>query len=229
MPSMPVFELPPPLALYIHIPWCVKKCPYCDFNSYEAGNGEIAETAYIDALVRDLEFELPRIWGRRIISVFIGGGTPSLLSALGIKRLVGVLNSHLNIPSGIEITLEVNPGTAEADRFSAYRDSAINRLSIGIQSFDNNKLKTLGRIHTAGEGRRAVDMAHEAGFDNINIDLMYGLPGQSTTGAQVDLQTAAACGATHISRYQLTLEPNTPFYKHPPVLPEEDDCWTMQT
>lgn len=229
MLSMSAFEQLPPLSLYIHIPWCVRKCPYCDFNSHEAVKGEITEIPYIDALVRDLEFELPRIWGRRIISVFIGGGTPSLLSALGIKRLISVLNSHLNISPGIEITLEANPGTAETGRFSAYRDSGINRLSIGIQSFEDDKLMALGRIHTATEARRAIDMAQKAGFDNINIDLMYGLPGQSAAAALDDLETASTCGATHISRYQLTLEPNTVFYKHPPPLPAEEECWKMQT
>ena len=228
MLSSPVFEQLPPLSLYIHIPWCVSKCPYCDFNSHEAGEGDIAETAYIDALVRDLEFELPRIWGRRIISVFIGGGTPSLLSAMGVKRLASVLNSYLNLSPGIEITLEANPGTAEAGRFSAYREAGINRLSIGIQSFDDEKLEALGRIHSAVEARRAIDMAQKAGFNNINIDLMYGLPGQSAAAAQDDLETATACGATHISRYQLTLEPNTVFYKTPPHLPAEDECWTIQ-
>lgn len=228
MLSMPVFKQVLPLALYIHFPWCVRKCPYCDFNSHESGSGDIAESAYIDALVRDLEFELPRIRGRRVISVFIGGGTPSLLSAGGANRLLTVLASHLDIHSTTEITLEANPGTAEAVRFRDYRQAGINRLSIGVQSFDDDRLKALGRIHTGTEARQAVAMAQQAGFDNINIDLMYGLPGQSAADAQRDIQTAVACAVTHISRYQLTLEPNTVFYSHPPVLPNEDACWDMQ-
>lgn len=228
MLSKPVFEQLPPLSLYIHFPWCVRKCPYCDFNSHEAGKGDIDEKSYIDALVRDIEFELPRVWGRRIISVFIGGGTPSLLSAMAVKRLAAVLSSHFILPPGIEISLEANPGAVEAGRFSAYREAGVNRLSIGVQSFNDERLKALGRIHTALEARRAFDMALKAGFENINIDLMYGLPGQSAADARYDLDAATTCGVSHISRYQLTLEPNTVFYKHPPRLPAEDECWTMQ-
>jgi oxygen-independent coproporphyrinogen-3 oxidase len=226
---MPLLEQPPPLALYIHFPWCVKKCPYCDFNSHETTGGESTEADYLDALLRDLEFELPRIGERSIISIFIGGGTPSLISARGMDRLLTLLRSRLHLNGEAEITLEANPGTAEAARFRDYRLAGINRLSIGVQSFDDGKLKSLGRIHNAAEARQAIDMARQVGFDNINIDLMYGLPGQSVTDAQQDLQTAVACAASHISRYQLTLEPNTRFYKYPPVLPDEDDCWTMQT
>ncbi len=225
---MPVFEQIPPLALYIHFPWCVRKCPYCDFNSHEAGHGADAESAYIDALIRDLEFELSRVWGRRIISIFIGGGTPSLISAKGLERLLLVLQSYFNLHSGIEFTLEANPGTTDIARFSAYREAGVNRLSIGIQSFDNEKLTALGRIHNGDEARRAIDMAHEAGFTNVNVDLMYGLPGQGISEANHDLNTALEYGVTHISRYQLTLEPNTVFFKDPPVLPHEDDCWEMQ-
>jgi len=225
---MPLFEQPPPLALYIHFPWCVKKCPYCDFNSHEAPRDGLAEHDYLEALIRDLEFELPRIEGRGIISVFIGGGTPGLISARGLERLLTTLRSRLGISSETEVTLEANPGTAEAVRFRDYHQAGINRLSIGVQSFDDDKLKSLGRIHSAAEARQAIDMAHQTGFDNINIDLMYGLPGQSTADARRDLHAAAASAVTHISRYQLTLEPNTLFYKHPPVLPDEDLCWTMQ-
>lgn len=225
---MPVIEQPPPLSLYIHFPWCVRKCPYCDFNSHEAAPAGFVEADYVDALVRDLEFELPRIWGRRISSVFIGGGTPSLLSTRGVNSLLAALQSRLNIHAATEITLEANPGSAETVRFTDYRQAGINRLSIGVQSFADVRLQALGRIHTGTEARRAIDMARQAGFDNINIDLMYGLPGQSAADAHRDLQTAVACAVTHISRYQLTLEPNTVFYRHPPALPDEDACWDMQ-
>ena len=226
---MPFPEYAPPLTLYIHFPWCVKKCPYCDFNSHETAGGEPAEGEYLDALIRDLAFELPRIGERSISSVFIGGGTPSLISARGMDRLLTLLRSRLNLNSETEITLKANPGAAETERFRDYRQSGINRLSIGVQSFDDGKLESLGRIHSAAGARQAIDMAQQAGFENINIDLMYGLPGQSVADAQQDLQTAVACAVTHISRYQLTLEPNTRFYKHPPVLPDEDECWIMQS
>jgi len=218
----------PPLSLYIHFPWCVRKCPYCDFNSHETRPGHDKETSYIDALIRDIEFESPHIRGRSIISVFIGGGTPSLMSPRGLARLLSALHSCLDIQPGAEITLEANPGTVEAGRFSAYRESGINRLSIGIQSFNDEKLAALGRIHNAGEAHRAIDMAREAGFDNINIDLMFGLPGQGIEEALEDVRTALEFGVIHISRYQLTLEPNTVFFKFPPGLPHEDDCWKMQ-
>ena len=218
----------PPLALYIHFPWCERKCPYCDFNSHETARGGFAEDDYLDALIRDLEFELPRVTGRRIISMFFGGGTPSLISSQGMNRLLASLRSLLQLGPEAEITLEANPGSAEARRFRDYRRAGINRLSIGVQSFDDARLKSLGRIHTARQARRAIVMAHEAGFENINLDLMYGLPGQSPVAARQDLLTALECEVAHISRYQLTVEPNTVFYSQPPELPDEDLCWTMQ-
>lgn len=222
------FKQNPPLSLYIHFPWCLQKCPYCDFNSHAIAAGEAPESAYIDALIRDLEFELPRIWGRRVISVFIGGGTPSLLSAEALDRLMSVLRSHLNIPSEIEITLEANPGAAEADRFAAYRQMGINRLSIGVQSFADEKLKRLGRIHDGDNAVNAIVMAQAAGFENINVDLMFGLPDQTQAEAISDLHIALEHKPSHISWYQLTIEPNTVFYKQPPVLPDDDDIWAMQ-
>lgn len=222
------FKQNPPLSLYIHFPWCLQKCPYCDFNSHAIAAGEAPESAYIDALIRDLEFELPRIWGRRLISVFIGGGTPSLLSAQALDRLMSVLRSHLNIHSEIEITLEANPGAAEADRFAAYRQMGINRLSIGVQSFADEKLKRLGRIHDGDNAVKAIVMAQAAGFENINIDLMFGLPDQTLDEAISDLRIALEHKPGHISWYQLTIEPNTVFYKQPPVLPDDDDIWAMQ-
>jgi oxygen-independent coproporphyrinogen-3 oxidase len=222
------FEQTIPLSLYIHMPWCIKKCPYCDFNSHEAGQGAIQDEAYVDALISDLEFELPHIWGRRIISLFIGGGTPSLFSAASLDRLLKAIRARLNFSSGIEITLEVNPGTAEAKKFKDYRQIGINRLSIGVQSFNDEKLNSLGRIHTSREAVNAVAMAREAGFDNINLDLMFGLPKQNPNDAIRDLLAAIEQGPDHISRYQLTIEPNTLFYSHPPDLPDEDQSWTMQ-
>jgi oxygen-independent coproporphyrinogen-3 oxidase len=222
------FEQTIPLSLYIHLPWCVKKCPYCDFNSHEAGQGAIQDEAYVDALIADLEFELPRIWGRRIISLFIGGGTPSLFSAAALDRLLKAIQARLNFSSGIEITLEVNPGTAEAKKFKDYRQIGINRLSIGVQSFNDEKLNSLGRIHSSKEAVNAIAMAREAGFDNINLDLMFGLPKQNANDAIRDLLMAIDQGPEHISLYQLTIEPNTLYYSHHPDLPDEDLSWTMQ-
>jgi len=228
MTSLLTFHENPPLSLYVHLPWCVRKCPYCDFNSHEAGHNALKEKVYVDALVRDLETELPQIWGRRINTIFIGGGTPSLFSAEAIDQLLAELRARLNFYPDIEITMEANPGTAEAEKFRAFRKSGINRLSIGVQSFDNEKLKQLGRIHDADEAKLAIQMAKSAGFAEINIDIMFGLPGQTIEQALSDLQTAIDHQPQHISWYQLTIEPNTVFYSKPPVLPEDDLIWEMQ-
>lgn len=211
-----------PLSLYIHTPWCVRKCPYCDFNSHEA-KASIPEQAYIDALLHDLSHELPQIWGRRLLSIFIGGGTPSLLSANAYERLLNGLRQLLPLRPNTEITLEANPGTFEQARFQAYRALGINRLSIGIQSFHDPFLKTLGRIHQADEAHRAIQIAQRAGFTNLNLDLMFGLPQQTLEQALDDLQQAINHQPTHISWYQLTLEPHTFFHSNPPQqLPNDD-------
>ena len=196
-----------PLSLYIHIPWCIKKCPYCDFNSHEASIS-FDEQGYVDALIKDLEVELPHIWGRSIVSIFIGGGTPSLFSPESIDKLLSSIRAYLNFNSSIEITLEVNPGTVEANRFSEYKAVGINRLSIGVQSFNDKYLKLLGRIHTSREAEKAISICKGAGFKNFNIDLMFGLPSQNTNDALLDLSTAFDQLPTHISWYQLTIEPN---------------------
>jgi len=222
------FKTNPPLSLYIHLPWCIKKCPYCDFNSHATNSEVFPEEAYVDALISDLESELPRIWGRPIVSIFIGGGTPSLFSAEAINRLMAALRERLTFYHNTEITMEANPGTAEADRFKAYRESGINRLSIGVQSFDDEKLKSLGRIHNSAEALSAIAMAKDAGFNEINIDLMFGLPGQSVDQAMSDLEVAMEQQPTHLSWYQLTIEPNTVFYSKPSVLPVDDLLWDMQ-
>ena len=219
--------IPIPLSLYIHIPWCVKKCPYCDFNSHQI-NDTLPEQAYIQALLNDLEQELPAIWGRRLTSVFIGGGTPSVFSGEAIAQLLSGLRALLPMRSSMEITMEANPGTFEQERFSAYREAGINRLSIGIQSFNSTHLKALGRIHDGDEAAYAMVIAKKAGFDNINLDLMFGLPQQNTAQALADLQCAIDFKPTHISWYQLTLEPNTLFYHSPPVLPNDEILWDMQ-
>lgn len=222
------FDVLPPLSLYIHIPWCIKKCPYCDFNSHAAGDS-IPEEQYIDALIRDINAELPQIWGRRISSIFFGGGTPSLFSANALDRLLSHIHAVLPCLPGMEITLEANPGTFEQQKFSDYRQIGINRLSVGIQSFNDQHLKSLGRVHSGDEARRAIDMVQQAGFDNFNLDLMYALPAQTTQAAISDLQTALALGPTHLSHYQLTIEPNTFFHTHvPDKLPENDLIWEMQ-
>jgi len=220
------FEVLPPLALYIHIPWCVRKCPYCDFNSHER-SGALPESEYVAALFRDLEALLPSVWGRRVHSIFIGGGTPSLFSAQSIDALLAGVRARIVVEPGAEITLEANPGTAEAERFRGYRDAGVNRLSLGVQSLEDAKLRALGRIHSADEARRAVEMALAA-FDNVNIDLMYGLPGQSEAEARADIEAGVALGTPHLSAYQLTLEPNTVFYSKRPSLPEPDSCADMQ-
>jgi putative oxygen-independent coproporphyrinogen III oxidase len=216
----------PPLALYVHIPWCVRKCPYCDFNSHERA-GPLPEAEYVEKLFADLERLLPSVWGRRLTSVFIGGGTPSLFSPESIDRLLAGVRARLPLEPEGEITLEANPGTVEAARFKGYRAAGVNRISIGVQSFDDRMLQALGRIHGGAEARRAVEAAL-ASFDNVNLDLMYGLPGQSAAMARADLEQATASGVPHISAYQLTIEPNTVFFSKPPRLPEHDLCADMQ-
>jgi len=219
-------EALPPLSLYVHMPWCVRKCPYCDFNSHEK-TGDLPEDAYCAAVVADLEQALPWIWGRRVYSIFFGGGTPSLFAAGSIDRLLSEFRSRLSLAADAEITLEANPGTFEAAKFRDFRACGINRLSIGIQSFNDAHLEALGRIHSADEARRAIGIA-QANFDNINLDLMYGLPGQTAEQARADIEEAIRWGTTHLSAYQLTLEPNTVFYSHPPRLPGHDEAAAMQ-
>ena len=221
------FTSNPPLSLYIHLPWCEKKCPYCDFNSHQSNNFD--EQAYIKALIEDLQQDLPLIWGRQITSIFIGGGTPSLFSAEAIHQLLSDLRSMLNFNPGIEITMEANPGSADESRFRGYRDAGINRLSIGIQSFDDASLKAIGRIHNGSQSHAAFERARQAGFDNINLDLMYALPQQSLQQALDDCSTAIECQPEHISLYQLSIEPNTLFHsKTPSRLPDDDLSWDMQ-
>jgi oxygen-independent coproporphyrinogen-3 oxidase len=221
-----VIPHPPPLALYIHIPWCVRKCPYCDFNSHEQ-RGDIPEAEYVAALVADLEASLPDVWGRRVQSIFIGGGTPSLFKPSSIEHLLTAVRTRVHVNAEAEITMEANPGTFEADRFRGYREAGVNRLSIGVQSFDDAKLAALGRIHGADEARRAVANALES-FGNVNIDLMYALPGQSAAESAKDIREAIAQGTPHISAYHLTLEPGTPFHRAPPSLPDDDASADMQ-
>ncbi len=210
----------PPLALYVHVPWCVRKCPYCDFNSHELREA-LPEGAYVDALVADLERALPSVWGRRVHSIFFGGGTPSLLSAAAVDRLLAAIRARLPLVADAEITLEANPGTFEAEKFRDFRAAGVNRLSIGIQSFDPAQLKALGRIHDDREAHRAIEIAH-ASFGNFNLDLMYALPGQTLPQAAADVAAALAARAPHLSFYHLTLEPNTLFHRFPPPLPDEE-------
>lgn len=217
---------PPPLSLYIHLPWCVRKCPYCDFNSHQAPD-VLPEAAYVDALLHDLELALPLIWGRSITSIFIGGGTPSLFSAAAIDRLLCGIRALVTLEHFAEITLEANPGTVDAEHFSGYRTAGINRLSLGIQSFNDTHLVALGRIHDANAARHAIELAAQH-FNQFNIDLMYGLPHQSLTECLADVQQALAFRPPHLSCYHLTLEPNTPFYHQPPVLPDDDTSADMQ-
>lgn len=221
------FTALPPLSLYIHVPWCVKKCPYCDFNSHNSPQN-IPEQAYVDALLRDLEQEVPLIWGRSVQTIFIGGGTPSLLSADAYDRLFSGIRALLPLHHDAEITLEANPGTLESGRFKEYYDLGINRLSIGIQSFNDDALSKLGRIHDSKQAIKAVEAAHSAGYDNFNLDLMFGLPGQDQKKAAADVETAIALAPTHISYYQLTIEPNTLFHSQPPTLPEDDPIYDWQ-
>jgi len=216
----------PPLSLYIHVPWCVRKCPYCDFNSH-AFTGTIPESAYLQALLEDLDQDLAFATDRPIETVFIGGGTPSLMSGDFYDRLFRELRARLAFATNPEITLEANPGTLEAGRFDAFRAAGINRLSIGVQSFNPDHLKTLGRIHDADAAHRAIRAARRAGFDNFNIDLMHGLPGQTPGQALEDIQTALDYKPPHLSWYQLTLEPNTEFYSRPPELPDDDHLWDI--
>jgi len=220
------FSALPPLSLYVHLPWCVKKCPYCDFNSHER-DATLPEGEYLRALFSDLESSLPSVWGRSIQSIFIGGGTPSLFSVNAIDELLSGVRARLPLVPDAEITMEANPGTAEAARFKGYRDAGVNRLSVGVQSFDDAMLKALGRIHGADEARRAIGMAMDT-FGNVNIDIMYGLPGQTLAMARADIEEGARFGTPHLSAYQLTIEPNTAFFSQPPMLPEHDASADMQ-
>jgi len=218
----------PPLSLYVHLPWCVRKCPYCDFNSHEA-RGPLPFAAYVDALVADLEHDLPLAWGRSVHSVFFGGGTPSLFPADAVDAFLQAASARLRFAPGLEITLETNPGTAEHGRFEDYRAAGVNRLSFGVQTFDDACLQRLGRIHDSAQADAAVKLAQDAGFDNFNLDLMYALPGQTLAMAECDIERAIALQPSHISHYQLTLEPNTVFAARPPSgIPDEDDSWDMQ-
>jgi len=216
----------PPLSLYIHLPWCIKKCPYCDFNSHEMRAAEMPEQRYIDALMADLEASLPMVWGRTIHSIFIGGGTPSLFSPDAIDRLLGGVRARLRLEPDCEITLEANPGTFEKDRFKAFRAAGVNRLSIGVQSFNDDYLKSLGRVHDRKQALAAVEEAAQA-FDTFNLDIMYALPGQTLADLKTDIATALSLAPPHISIYHLTIEPNTYFAKFPPVIPEEDTAYDM--
>ena len=215
----------PPLSLYVHLPWCIKKCPYCDFNSHEVA-AEMPEQRYIDALVADLEASLPLIWGRTVHSIFIGGGTPSLFSPRAIDRLLADIRARVRLTPDCEITLEANPGTFEKDRFRAFRSAGVTRLSVGVQSFDDRHLKALGRVHDRAQAIAAVEEAALA-FDTFNLDIMYALPGQTLQNLEQDIQTALALGPPHISIYHLTIEANTYFAKFPPVIPEEDLAYAM--
>ena len=218
----------PPLSLYIHLPWCIKKCPYCDFNSHEVPISGFDEKSYIDALINDLEVELHRMRGRTINSIFIGGGTPSLFLPESLDRLLSSIRSRLNLNSNIEITLEANPGAVDTEKFLEYRVAGINRLSLGIQSFDNKSLALLGRIHNSNEARKAIELSKQSGFENFNLDLMFGLPNQTVDNALADLKQAVEQLPTHISWYQLTIEPNTVFSSNPPRLPNDDLVWSIQ-
>ncbi len=224
--SSPRFRTLPPLSLYIHIPWCARKCPYCDFNSHEA-RAAIPEERYVAALIADLEHALPLVWGRRVYSVFFGGGTPSLLSARAVDAVLAAVRARLPLAADAEITLEANPGTFEADKFRDFRASGVNRLSIGIQSFNPARLKVLGRIHDDDEARRAIEIAGRD-FDNMNLDLMYGLPAQTLEEALADIDEAISYAPRHLSAYHLTIEPNTYFHRYPPPLPDDDTTAAMQ-
>ena len=216
----------PPLSLYIHLPWCERKCPYCDFNSHEAA--VVPEAEYVTALIRDLQSDLALVQGRTIETLFIGGGTPSLFSAGALARLLAGIGSLLPLSPALEATMEANPGSAEADKFAAFREAGINRLSLGIQSFDDACLRALGRVHNSDQAHAAIEFTRAAGFASFNIDLMHGLPGQSSDAAEADLRAALACRPPHLSWYQLTIEPNTVFHKRPPTLPLEDELADIQ-
>jgi oxygen-independent coproporphyrinogen-3 oxidase len=216
----------PPLSLYVHMPWCARKCPYCDFNSHEARSG-VPEDAYVAALIGDLESSLPEIWGRRVHSIFFGGGTPSLFSADAIDTLLSAARARLPLAADCEVTLEANPGTLEAGKFRDFRAAGVNRLSIGVQSFDSRHLQALGRIHDAIQARRAVERALEH-FDNVNLDLMYALPGQTPDDLQADVNAALSFATPHLSFYHLTIEPHTLFHRYPPQVPDDDAAAEMQ-
>ena len=215
-----------PLGLYIHLPWCERKCPYCDFNSHEART--IPEMEYVDALLRDLKIDRDLAGGRPVSTLFIGGGTPSLFSPAAIARLLAGIGSLIELSPSLEASMEANPGSAEAEKFAGFREAGINRLSLGVQSFDDGLLQALGRVHNSEQARAALEYARQAGFDSINIDLMHGLPGQTVAGAEADLRAALAFGPPHLSWYQLTIEPNTLFHKRPPLLPVEDALADIQ-
>jgi putative oxygen-independent coproporphyrinogen III oxidase len=218
----------PSLALYVHMPWCVRKCPYCDFNSHQLKSAQ-PDASYIDALLKDFDIEAPRLAGRRIDSVFFGGGTPSLFSPGEFKRLLTALKERIAFAEDVEVTLEANPGTIERGRFEGYAEAGINRVSLGAQSFNDGALKVLGRIHSADDTQRAVEELRAAKLDNFNLDLMYALPGQTLEEALYDVRTACSLAPAHISYYQLTLEPGTVFHSRPPQLPDEDAAWQIQT
>ena len=217
----------PPLSLYLHVPWCIRKCPYCDFNSHEF-QGALPEDDYINALCADLDSELERVNGRTLQSIFIGGGTPSLLGSDSYARLLDHIAQRIGLDKNAEVTLEANPGTAEAERFAGYRKAGINRLSLGIQSFDDRQLSKLGRIHDSAQAKRAIGIARDAGFENFNLDLMHALPEQTIDAALEDLQSALEFEPRHLSWYQLTIEPNTVFYRRPPPLPADELVSEMQ-
>ena len=228
-PGVLQFASLPPLSLYVHLPWCLKKCPYCDFNSHEwrgAASSELPEQAYIDALMADLEVSLPLIWGRSVHSIFLGGGTPSLFSPRAIDNLISGLRARLRLEADCEITMEANPGTFEKDRFKAFRAAGVTRLSIGVQSFNDTHLQALGRVHDGAQARAAVAEAAQA-FDTFNLDIMYALPGQSLQDLEQDVHTALSFQPPHISIYHLTIEPNTVFANQPPQLPEDDTAYAM--
>ena len=224
---MAALPSPPPLGLYVHLPWCVHKCPYCDFNSHQAS--DIPDSAYVAVLLSDLDHESARVTGRAIESIFIGGGTPSLFSVSAVAALLDGIRARVALAPDCEVTLEANPGSAEAGRFAGYLGAGVNRLSIGVQSFDDGALQGIGRIHDARAAHRAVEMAQAAGLERINIDLMYGLPGQSWQAAVADVEQALGHGVGHLSHYELTIEPNTLFHRFPPARPDEDALWTMHT
>ena len=226
---VPKLKVLPPLSLYIHIPWCLKKCPYCDFNSHaiKTGDAQVPEAEYTAALIRDLESALSEVWGRRLGSVFFGGGTPSVFSAQSIDKILTAVRMLLPLEPYAEVTLEANPGTFEVQKFKDFRSAGVNRLSIGIQSFNPHHLKALGRVHDDREALCAVEMA-QSHFDNINLDVMYALPEQTVQQAQTDIETACSFGVSHLSAYHLTLEPNTLFYRFPPQLPDDETAATMQ-
>lgn len=216
----------PPLSLYVHLPWCLRKCPYCDFNSHEMPRGTLPEHAYLDALRADLEASLPLIWGRSVHSVFIGGGTPSLFSPQGVERLLSDVRALCPLEPAAEITLEANPGTFERDRFRAFREAGVTRLSVGVQSFNDKHLQAIGRVHDGAQALAAVAEAAQS-FDTFNLDLMYALPGQTLESLEQDVHLALGFSPPHLSVYHLTVEPNTMFAKHPPALPAEDEAWAM--